>query len=114
MPVNKKTVLIALYAMFCASVMFFIFASLGIYEENFSDINGAWYSKESMALYQYAAYSFTYIISFPSGTALGYFNNSYISEKWYVFCVPDFIIYYYIAIKIKTMLTSNRSVGIKE
>jgi hypothetical protein len=112
--VNKKAVFILSYVLFCVGLMLFIFVSLGIYEENFSNVSGAWYSKKSMELYQYAAYLLTYIISFPIGTILCFFDSGYISEKWFVVCVPNFIIYYYLVIKIKTMLASIGSSDIKE
>lgn len=102
--VTKKTIWMILYTMFCVGLMFFIFASLGTYEDHFSDKNGAWYSRESMEQHQYAAYLLTYIVSFPVGTVLSLYDASYIGEKWFVVCVPNFIIYYYFARKVNAVL----------
>jgi hypothetical protein len=76
--------------------MFFILASLGTYEDHYSDQSGAWYSKESMQPYQYTAYLLTYLVSFPLGTILSLYDAGFLANKWLVVCIPNFIIYFYV------------------
>jgi hypothetical protein len=97
------------YAACCIGVMFFIFATLGSYEGHYSKMSGAWYSKESMDQYQYLAYLLTYVVSFPLGTILSLYDSNYLADKWFAVCVPNFIIYFYLAEKIILMINRVRA-----
>lgn len=107
--VTKKNTLMTFYTICCIGVVFFIFASLGSYEDHYSHMSGVWYSKVSMDQYQYSAYLLTYVVSFPIGTILSLYDSNYLSEKWFVVCVPNFIIYFYLADKIILMLKKGSS-----
>ena len=87
--------------------MLFILASLGVYESQYVDGDGSWYSRESMDLYQYVAYILTYVVSFPIGTFLALFDASFLGEKWWIVGMPNFVLYFFVA-KLLTKSPSPR------
>jgi hypothetical protein len=95
--VIKKAIWIVLYILCCMGVIFFILASIGSYEDHYTDHSGPWYSRESMEPYQYAAYLLTYLVSFPLGTLLSVYDERFLAARWLMVCVPNFIIYFYLA-----------------